>query len=341
MARRAERGILGAVAALGLAAGGALALPGEAAAKVACGLVEATIVGTEGNDRIEGTNGPDVIAALGGNDLVLARGGNDVVCLGDGRDIVKGGAGDDIFLAEAAPDENDNYYGDSGAEDLVSYAARTTPVHLSIDLEADDGQPFVEHDEIAPSVEDLVGGQRNDTLEGSTARNSMDGGDGNDRRFGADGDDSLFGGTGNDELTGGLGDDTTVGESGADLTRADVRADGADDVSGSSGIDTVTYLGRAARVTVKLDNVAGDGAFGEGDNVRTDIENIVGTGADDFLQAGPPALQSVPHRLTGMDGNDILIVTDDLGAVDVADGGPGAGDICRADPEDDEIGCES
>ena len=42
---------------------------------------------------------------------MLARGGNDVVCLGDGRDIVKGGAGDDIFLAEAAPDENDNYYG--------------------------------------------------------------------------------------------------------------------------------------------------------------------------------------------------------------------------------------
>ena len=104
----------------------------------------------------------------------------------------------------------------------------------------------------------------------------------------------------------------------------------------------MTYLGRAARVTVKLDNVAGDGAFGEGDNVRTDIENIVGTGADDFLQAGPPALQSVPHRLTtGWTATNILIVTDDLGAVDVADGGPGAGDICLADPEDDEIGCES
>ena len=341
MARRAIGRILGAVAALGLAAGGALALPGEAAAKVACGQAAATIVGTAGNDRIEGTNGPDVIAALDGNDLVLARGGNDVVCLGDGRDIVKGGAGDDTFLTEATPDENDNYYGDSGVEDVVSYAARTTPVWLSIDLEADDGQPGVEHDEIAPSVEDLVGGQSNDTLEGSDARNSMFGGGGDDRLFGADGDDSLFGSAGDDQLTGGLGDDTTVGGAGSDMTRADVRADGADDVRGSSGIDTMTYLGRAARVIVKLDNVAGDGAFGEGDNVRTDVENIVGTGADDFLQAGPPALQLVPHRLVGEDGNDILIVTDDPGAVDVADGGDGDGDICRTDPEDDEIDCES
>ena len=41
------------------------------------------------------------------------------------------------------------------------------------------------------------------------------------------------------------------------------------------------------------------------------------------------------------DGNDILIVTDDPGAVDVADGGDGDGDICRTDPEDDEIDCES
>jgi RTX calcium-binding nonapeptide repeat (4 copies) len=39
---------------------------------VLCGDVEATIVGTEGPDKLTGTNGPDVIAALGGDDVINA-----------------------------------------------------------------------------------------------------------------------------------------------------------------------------------------------------------------------------------------------------------------------------
>jgi hypothetical protein len=40
----------------------------------------ATILGTEGDDRLVGTNGRDVIITYGGDDLVLGRGGRDIVC---------------------------------------------------------------------------------------------------------------------------------------------------------------------------------------------------------------------------------------------------------------------
>ena len=320
--RTMMRPALAAVAAVAFAAASAVAVPGVAEAKATCDGLLATIEGTHGPDRIEGTDGPDVIAALGGNDLVLAKGGNDVVCDGVGRDIVKGGSGSDVFVAETTPDENDNYYGDTGTEDLVSYERRTTVVWASIDNQPNDGQPYTEHDEIGGSVEDLLGGQGNDSLVGNDQANALAGLDGNDQIDGEGGDDNLFGDA---------GDDWFFTESGVD---------GADVFRGSTGTDAVSYANRAARVTVKLDGAPGDGALNEGDDVRTDVENVYGGRGSDFLQAGPPALQGIPHLLSGGYGDDIIFVTDDPGAVDSAEGGPGV-DICRTDPEDHEETCES
>ena len=55
----------------------------------------ATIVGTEGNDRLQGTDGNDVIAGLGGNDKISGRGGHDRICGGAGNDVINGGKGND------------------------------------------------------------------------------------------------------------------------------------------------------------------------------------------------------------------------------------------------------
>lgn len=63
-----------------------------------CAGLRATIVGTQGDDRLRGTRGRDVIAALGGHDRVAGRGGDDVICGGRGSDVLDGGGGADALL---------------------------------------------------------------------------------------------------------------------------------------------------------------------------------------------------------------------------------------------------
>jgi len=77
-----------------------------------CNGLEATIVGTEGFDRIYGTPEDDVIVSLGGRDVIRAGEGNDTICSGDGRDKVFGGPGDDWISGGSA---NDRLIGQQGA----------------------------------------------------------------------------------------------------------------------------------------------------------------------------------------------------------------------------------
>ena len=83
----------------------------------------ATIVGTDGKDRLKGTRKADVIVALGGNDVVKGLGGNDVVCAGDGADRVSGGAGKDLLYGEKG---KDRLVGGSGNDRLVGGPDRDT-----------------------------------------------------------------------------------------------------------------------------------------------------------------------------------------------------------------------
>jgi Ca2+-binding RTX toxin-like protein len=302
-----------------------------------CGSLPATIVGDNGPDRIRGTSGPDVIASLGGNDIVFGVGGDDTICLGAGRDSGKGGAGDDEFRAEAA-DGSDSYVGDAG-RDLMSYLQRTTSVTVSIDGESDDGATG-ERDDVQLSVEDVVGSQANDRLVGSDAVNGLFGGNGRDELVGALGNDSLSGGNDDDRLIGNAGDDFGFGNAGNDVWVGAAVDDGSDFFEGSVGIDTASYEFRNAgdRLTVRIDNLANDGSLGEGDNVRLDVENVIGGSANDILAANQ--FQENPNRLVGGFGNDSLSTTDAPHIIrDVADGGPGS-DICFTDADDSRVSCE-
>ena len=84
---------------LALAMAGAVTLapaaPTAAAPEVRCGGERATIVGTDGRDRLTGTLGRDVIAGLRGNDRISGLAGNDVLCGGRGSDELFGDAGHD------------------------------------------------------------------------------------------------------------------------------------------------------------------------------------------------------------------------------------------------------
>jgi RTX calcium-binding nonapeptide repeat (4 copies) len=71
---------------------------------VTCKGVNATIVGTNGNDVRTGSQGKDVIAGLGGNDALSGIAGNDVICGGAGKDTLKGGKGKDTLLGQKGKD---------------------------------------------------------------------------------------------------------------------------------------------------------------------------------------------------------------------------------------------
>jgi hypothetical protein len=192
-------------------------------------------------------------------------------------------------------------------------------------LEGDDGDDMLE------------GGSGGDVLQGGGGSDSLNGGA--SFLVGADGDDRLGGGRGADELVGGRGNDELDG--GPD----------ADGMSGESGKDTVTYEDRTAPVRVSLNGIADDGEAGEGDNVRSDVEVIVGGEVDDTLfgntdantvNGGPGEDLIVGDvdrdRLLGGDEPDLVQARDGV-RDDVACGD--AGDLAIADGGDTVIKCET
>ena len=135
---------------------------------------EATILGTDGPDKLVGTPGPDVIFGEGGNDVISGLGGNDRICGGVGNDVINAGAGNDQAIGEQGADKiylqggRDQGFGGSGA-DLVN------------------------------------GGTGADILYGSLGLDRLLGGAGNDRLYGEESKDTLLGNAGNDLLVGGPG----------------------------------------------------------------------------------------------------------------------------------------
>lgn len=133
---------------------------------------------------------------------------------------------------------------------------------------------------------------------------SINGGRGNDSISGGRGNDFLFGGGADDYLFGGDGRDTLDGSSEGD------------DIFGGAGLDTVEYSQRTAPLIIGLGNVPDDGEPGESDNVRTDVEIVLGgSGSDDISTTSGRAVQ-----FFGNAGNDTL--ASGSGA-DVLVGGPG------------------
>jgi hypothetical protein len=156
---------------------------------------------------------------------------------------------------------------------------------------------------------------------------------------GGAGDDTIHTGAANDYLDGGPGNDTLDGGWGNDTLDGGV---GADVLKGGVGFDTVTYADRVAPITASIDGQANDGEAGEGDNVGTDIESVVGGSAGDTLTGGPNADVLVggagDDTLSGLGGNDTL---DGGAGSDHLDGGAGADLLKAKDGEVDSIVCGS
>src|SRR3954447_4939149 len=95
----------------------------------------------------------------------------------------------------------------------------------------------------------------------SVSRITVDLGDGDDRLTSTSAlPTTALDGAGNDQVGLGAGADTLKPGTGADV------------LSGGAGIDLADYSARTGDLTITLDDHAGDGEAGEGDNVRSDVE---------------------------------------------------------------------
>jgi len=107
------------------------------AATVRCHGQRATIVGTDGPDKLRGTDAPDVIVALAGEDKVKGLGGDDVICGGPGddrlwgttgNDWISGGGGQDLLAGSGGRDRlwagngRDHLEGGTGPDWLMAGA---------------------------------------------------------------------------------------------------------------------------------------------------------------------------------------------------------------------------
>ncbi len=273
------------------------------------------------------------------------------VLLGDGDDrldhstaggTVEGGPGDDDIRVTTAIY---TLAGGSGADRMdatgalgasVSYADHTENVTVRLNGLADDGGTG-EGDNVLGPVTGMTGGTGDDLLEAGPTGSGLFGGDGGDTLLGSPERDTLNGGQGDDDLLGGDGGDYLDGAGGADV------------LSGGPGLDEVAY-GGSAPLHLSIGDGANDGASGEGDDLREDVEALSGGTGDDVLIGDEDG-----NRLIAYSGRDVLRAgggADELigwNDGDELDAGPGrdrvdAGALDRpllADGERDRLSCRS
>ena len=225
--------------------------------------------------HIDGGDGDDVLVG-GGTGENFFTGGN-------GNDRMVGGGGRNEFLEGASANGSDRFErGAASFPDSVRYDARKNGVRVTLDGEANDGEPG-EQDFVSPSVYDvyagggpdvLVGNERSNGLIGAGGADVLRGGAGNDQLIGGNrpygrvgSNDRLYGGAGADRLQGNAGDDLLFGGPGQDYLEAFSGADrllpgtGRDAARGGPGDDRI-----AAR-----DGTVDTVACGRGDDrVRND-----------------------------------------------------------------------
>jgi Ca2+-binding RTX toxin-like protein len=247
--------------------------------------------------------------ATNGNDTVNGTAGDDVIFTGDGNDTIHGLGGNDTLCGGNGADILD---GGAGA-DYMSGGAGTDTATYSTQT---------------ASVTASIDGVANDGTagEGDNVQTDVE---------------NLNGGTGADTLTGSAADNSLKGGNGADV------------LNGLGGVDTATYAGRTSAVTVDIDNVADDGNASDGpvgarDNVKTDVENLIGTSGADTLtgSTGDNTLDggNGADVLSGLAGTDTVTYASRTAAVSVAidgvandgnssDGSVGARDNVMTDVE--------
>ena len=287
-------------------------------------VVGVTINGNAGNDTITGSSYVDNLQGGVGNDNLVGGSGNDVISGGSGNNSLSGGAG----------------------IDTISYSLEKSDISVNL-LILDEQDTGVSFDKIS-GIEGVIGGLGNDTLIGDDFNNNIDGNKGSDIMIGGLGNDKYY----VDSLTDIViedqneGSDTVISSTsyvlpdnverleftgsfsssavGNGLDNIIVGNAGSNFINGRDGIDTVSFEKSNKAISVSL--VSGI-ATGDGTDTLKNVENIVGSIFNDFLNGD--ARSNVINGSSGADsmdgagGSDIYIVaaTADHGVAEIKDTG--------------------
>jgi Ca2+-binding RTX toxin-like protein len=251
---------------------------------------------------------------------------NDSLTGDANANTLSGGAGDDTLNPGAnAMGVMDLLDGGTGT-DTASFAGLGGVT--AILNGATDGTALISGMPVATlrNIENLLGGDGNDTLVGDGNDNVIEGGLGNDVMVGGGGVDTLsfrgatavtvdLGGAATQNT--GLGFDTVIGfenvrtGSGADNITGDAgdnvfyEGGGADIYNGAGGSDTVDYSAATSALTVNLNTItAQNTGTSTGSDTITNIENVIGAAASaNTLRGG----DTTANRLVGGAVADFLI----------------------------------
>jgi Ca2+-binding RTX toxin-like protein len=203
------------------------------------------------------------------------------------------------------------------------------------------------------------GGTGDDIVRGGVGFDAIDGGSGNDLLNGGAGNDVVDGGDGKDTFVadGGspdAGTDTLRGGSDDDTFRAHATAARPDRIEGGRGVDTADYSPRAVGVSLQVSyggpRVADDGQLGEGDDIGSDVEVLIGGSGPDKISVSHVAGTLAPDRLrlAGNAGADRLSSETDIATefdpgigLDVVIGSSVADQVLGRDAEHDRVDCNA
>jgi Ca2+-binding RTX toxin-like protein len=230
-----------------------------------------TLTGGSGNDTLNGGDGIDTLTGNAGNDALNGEAGNDTLTGGSGNDTLTGGAGNDTYnfntnsaLGSDSIDES------GGGTDAITFTGSTGAVTVNLGIT---GNQVINGNLTlnltVDQIENVTGGNSNDTFTGNNLNNAIAGGTGTDTvQQTVDGTQTLT-----NALLTGLGNDTLNSIENAIL-------------SGGAGYDTINAS--AFTGTTTLNGLGGNDTLTGG----TGIDTINGGDGDDIL--------------TGNNGNDIM-----------------------------------
>ncbi len=310
------------------------------------------VIGGEGDDTLIGSTGDDTLVGDDGSDTLAGGAGNDILAGEGGSDTLIGGAGDDTLVGGGIPVDGGAVTDLS--LDVADYSDATNPIAIDMTAVGTVGGASVGTvtggveagtDSIA-GVERILGTDGDDSFTagsdffgGAIGFVEFEGRGGNDSVIGnsstrityrsadtgvtvdlaagtATGDLSV----GSDSFTnvsqvvGSAHADTLTGSNATDDTL--LGGDGADQIDGRDGFDTVDYSESGSVVTVDLSlgRALNDG-FGKVDTL-VGIEAAIGSGFGDALTG-----TDGDNSLSGNAGDDTLIGKD---GTDTLEGGDGA-----------------
>jgi len=284
-----------------------------------------TLTGNTLNNSLSGGNGNDALTGGAGNDTLTGGAGNDSFSGDAGNDVLTGNAGDDTYSfntnSSLGADTLNEAVG--GGTDAITFSGSTNDVAVNLALTGNQTvNSNLTLNMTSAQVENVTGGDGNDTLTGNNLNNTITGGDGNDTLDGGAGDDTLTGGAGNDTLKTGSGVDTIDAGTGDDtitVTGTNVTGDSADGGAGvnvfqfdpgtsgiltliSNGDDTLDFSLFGTPVTIDLSN-ASQQDVGGGLLLTLNgwFKNVIGSGNDDQITGN-----DLDNDLDGGNGNDTL-----------------------------------